>query len=104
MGSKSFWKVTKYLTKQASSIPILKDCDSNEIHDDEEKATLLNEFFSRCSNSAFENLDQPSPAWMNVLSNTSEEEVLEMLSAVTGHLEIKWSRWYFCYHVKGNRY
>ena len=31
---KSFWKVTKYLTKQTSSIPILKDCDGNAIHDD----------------------------------------------------------------------
>ena len=84
---KSFWKVTKYLTKQTSSIPILKDHDGNVIHDDEEKATLLNEFFSQCFNSAqpplcssdFESLDQPSPDECPEQDLCSEEEVLEML-------------------------
>ena len=84
---KGFWKVTKYLTKQTSSIPILKDCDGNAIHDDEEKATLLNEFFSRCFNSAqpplcasdLENLSQLSQDLCPEQYLCSEDEVLKKL-------------------------
>ena len=50
--SKNFWTVAKYLTKQTSSIPILKDCHEQAIHDDAAKATLLNDFFSGCFNDA----------------------------------------------------
>ena len=34
---KSFWKVVKYLTKQSSSIPVLKDSQENTFHKDAEK-------------------------------------------------------------------
>ena len=48
---KTFWKLTKYLTKQSTSILVLKDDDGNTIQDDTEiKAELLNDFFSKCFN------------------------------------------------------
>ena len=40
---------SKLVTKQTSSIPILKDFQEKAIYDDNEKATLLNEFFHRVS-------------------------------------------------------
>ena len=48
LNPKTFWKITKYLTKKSSSIPVLTDQDGNIIQDDAEKATLLNN--SQCFN------------------------------------------------------
>jgi hypothetical protein len=42
-----FWKTVKYLTKQKTSIPVLKDADGRTITDDAEKATLLNDYFTK---------------------------------------------------------
>ena len=47
---KAFWKVTKLLTKQPTTIPILQDDGGNIIQDDAGKAKLLNNFFTRCFN------------------------------------------------------
>ena len=48
---KAFWKVTKFLTKQPTTIPILHDEGGNIIRNDAEKAKLLNDFFTKCFNS-----------------------------------------------------
>ena len=107
---KNFWKVAKYLTKQTSSIPILKDCHGQAIHNDAAKATLLNDFFSGCFNDAqpplsmsdYSNLHQPDPDLCPEQFLCTEDELLEMLLAITGHNQIKWARWYICYNAKTN--
>ena len=43
---KAFWKTTRYLTKQHSSIPLLKDADGRTITADAKKATMLNDYFT----------------------------------------------------------
>ena len=48
---------TKYLNNQKSSIPILKDTHGQTISNDDEKATLLNDFFTQCFNSSVPSLE-----------------------------------------------
>ena len=84
---KTFWKLTKYLTKQSTSIPVLKDDYGNTIQDDTEKAELLNNFFSKCLNRSVSpldetdclNLGQPNSDECPEQLLCSEEEVLQML-------------------------
>ena len=84
---KSFWKVAKFLTKQSSTIPILQDDYGDTIQDDTEKASLLNDFFSKCFNRALPPLGRTDYEEID-LSITgecpedilcSEEEVEQML-------------------------
>ena len=84
---KMFWRVVKLLTKQPSSIPVLRDSQQRAVHDDVEKATLLNDFFSSCFNDAQEpldtsdylELDQPDPGLCPDWLLCNEDEILEML-------------------------
>ena len=62
---KAFWKVTKLLTKQPTTIPILQDDGGNIIWDDAGKAKLLNIFLQNVSRellslkrSDYEEIDQ----------------------------------------------
>ena len=46
---KPFWRVVKYLNKKQSSLPVL--CNNGKAtSSDQQKATMLNEFFSTCFN------------------------------------------------------
>ena len=84
---KTFWKLVKCLTKQTSSIPILKDSQEKAVHDDTEKATLLNEFFSSCFNNAqpplnmshYNEFNQPDQDSCPEQLLCTEDEILEML-------------------------
>ena len=83
---KTFWKLVKCLTKQ-TSIPILKDSQEKAVHDDTEKATLLNEFFSSCFNNAqpplnmsdYNEFNQPDQDSCPEQLLCTEDEILEML-------------------------
>ena len=87
---KHFLKVVKCLTKQTSSIPILKDNNENAIHNDAEKATLLNNFFSFCFNDAYppinmsdyNQLSQPDQCSCPEELLCTEDEILEMLLSI----------------------
>ena len=87
---KSFWKVVKYLTRQTSAIPILKDSQERPIHDDTEKATLLNEFFSSCFNDAQAPLDFADYNALNLPDQSTcseqflclDDDILELLLAL----------------------
>ena len=68
---KTYWKLTKYLTKQSTSIPVLKDDDGNTIQDDTEKAELLNDFFSKCFNRSLSPLDEAD--YLNLGQPNSDE-------------------------------
>ena len=85
---KVFWKTAKYLTKQktSSSIPVLKDSDGQAVTDDAEKATLLNNYFTKCFNTTVPGLNEsyfnryhldPSHCPVDILC--SEEEVTDLL-------------------------
>ena len=84
---KTFWKVVKCLTKQTSSIPILKDSQEKATHDDTEKATLLNSYFSSCFNNAQPPLNMSDYNELNQSDQDScpdqllciEDDILEML-------------------------
>ena len=84
---KSFWKVAKFLTKQSSTIPILQDDYGDTIQDDTEKASLLNDFFSKCFNRAlpplgrtdYEEIDLSITGECPADILCSEEEVEQML-------------------------
>ena len=56
---KLFWKTIKYLNKQRSSIPTLSE-NNVSASTDSAKATLLNDFFSSCFNTAVPPLAQLS--------------------------------------------
>ena len=84
---KTFWKLIKRLSKQTSAIPILKDSQEKAIHDDTEKATLLNEFFSSCFNGAqplvnisdYNEFNLPDQDSCPEQLFCTEDDVLEML-------------------------
>ena len=83
---KAFWKTTRYLTKQKSSIPELKDNCGQSITDDTEKATLLNDYFTQCFNTAVPKLDTTSfncqyldPSCCPEELLCSEDEVTDLL-------------------------
>ena len=48
---KAFWKATKFVKKE-TRIPFLRNCNRDIISDDEEKAAILNNFFSQCFNTS----------------------------------------------------
>ena len=70
--------------------PILKDCNEKAIHNDTEKATLLNNFFSSCFNDAYlplnmydyNQLSQPDQCSCPEELLYVEDEILEMLSSI----------------------
>ena len=110
---KTFWKLVKCLTKQTSSIPILKDSQEKVVQDDTEKATLLNEFFSSCFNSAqpplnmsdYNELNQPDQDSCPEQLLCTEDEILEMLLTSchwTQPMQVKWTRRHICHDVKIN--
>ena len=82
--SKTFWKLVKRLTKQTSSIPILKDSQEKAIHDDTEKATLLNEFSMMPNHHltyqiSYNELSQPNKDLCSEQFFCTKIDVLEML-------------------------
>ena len=48
--SKEFWRAMKYLKKQQSTIPTLVDENNAEATSNQEKADMLNSFFTKCFN------------------------------------------------------
>ena len=47
---KQFWKTMKYLRKEQNTIPVLSHDDGSSAHNDNDKANMLNNFFSQCFN------------------------------------------------------
>ena len=83
---KAFWKTTKYLNNQKSSIPILKDSHGQPISDDYVKASLLMIFSPNVSILLFpDQKDQSSndygldPSCCPEESLCNEEEVIDFL-------------------------
>ena len=49
---KSFWKTVKLLTKEETRIPYIEDEAGVTISDAKVKASMLNDFFSKCFNTS----------------------------------------------------
>ena len=82
---KAFWKAAKFVKKE-TRIPFLRNCNGDIISDDEEKAAILNNFFSQCFNTSIPVLsdddmstfvDNDADEHAELLC--TEEEVLDML-------------------------
>ena len=87
---KEFWRAVKFLNKKQSSIPTLSD-DSREASTGSEKANLLNDYFSKCFNSAVpplsnvdvETLPQPTDyASLPPELLCNEESICELLESL----------------------
>ena len=83
---KVFWKTTKYLNSQKSTIPVLKDAHGQPVSDDSGKAALLNEFFAKCFNTSIPKLEDWTtvdfdldPSYCPEEFLCDEEEVLDLL-------------------------
>jgi len=57
LGSKQFWKTIKYLKKTSSQVPTLKN-GATEASSNTDKASLLNEIFSKNFNDALPPLSE----------------------------------------------
>ena len=57
--TKKFWKSVRYIDKKQSSIPVLQ-CNEVSYETDEQKASILNSFFSSCFNQSHPPLDPSS--------------------------------------------
>ena len=83
---KQFWKAVKYLNEGSSSIPVLTH-NNRTFNSDEDKANILNSFFSSCFNDSLPPLsllecNGPAPQCdSNILC--SEKEVVSMLQLLS---------------------
>ena len=84
---KQFWKTVKLMTKSSSSIPVLER-NGVTASKDSDKATMLNQYFSECFNTAQAplsssdrvNFEGSNQCPVNLMC--TEEEVLEMLASL----------------------
>ena len=86
--SKKFWSAVKYLNKKHNSIPVLNH-GSMTANTNEEKAEMLNSFFSTCFNPTFPPLSPSNVPTACTCDNSSidnllctEEEVYGLLSSL----------------------
>ena len=86
--SKKFWSAMKYLNKKHNSIPVLNH-GSVTANTNEEKADMLNSFFSTCFNPAFPPLSPSNASTSSTCDVSStddllctDEEVYGMLSSL----------------------